>query len=78
MILEAKNLLRFSGYNFADIAAMLSYSSQSHFIQHFRSQTGMTPKAYRDKNYMNNWNVNRGPVPQEAAVTGSERSPSEP
>ena len=55
----AKNLLRFTDYDFADIAAMLSYSSQSHFIQHFRSQTGMTPKAYRDKNYLNNWNVNR-------------------
>ena len=57
----AKNLLRFSGYDFADIAAMLSYSSQSHFIQQFRAQVGMTPKAYRDQNYMNNWNVNRGP-----------------
>lgn len=58
----AKNLLRFSAYDFADIAAMLSYSSQSHFIQHFRSQVGMTPKTYRDQNYMNNWNVNRGPL----------------
>lgn len=55
----AKNLLRFSSYDFADIAAMLSYSSQSHFIQQFRTQVGMTPKAYRDQNYMNNWNVNR-------------------
>ena len=59
----AKNLLRFSTYDFADIAAMLSYSSQSHFIQHFRSQVGMTPKVYRDQNYLNNWNVNRGPFP---------------
>lgn len=55
----AKNLLRFSDYDFAEIAFMLSYSSQSHFIQHFRSQLGMTPKEYRKKNYMNNWNVNR-------------------
>ena len=44
---------------------LLSYSSQSHFIHHFRSQTGMTPKAYRDRNYLNNWNVNRGPFSQE-------------
>ena len=57
----AKNLLRFSDYEMADIANMLSYSSQSHFIQHFRSQTGMTPKAYRDKNYRNNFHVNREP-----------------
>lgn len=55
----AKNLLRFSNYDLAEIAYMLSYSSQSHFIQHFRSQMGLTPKAYRDRNYMNNWNVNR-------------------
>ena len=73
----AKNLLRFSTYDFAGIAAMLSYSSQSHFIQHFRSQVGMTPKAYRDKNYLNNWDVNRGPFPPLAGedVTASERSP---
>ena len=37
----AKNLLRFSGYDYVEIAVMLSYSSQSHFIQHFRSQTGI-------------------------------------
>ena len=68
----AKNLLRFSDYDFADIAAMLSYSSQSHFIQHFRTQMGMTPKAYRDRNYMNNWNVNR------ESVTSSGQFPSAP
>ena len=55
----AKNLLRFSDYDFVEIAVMLSYSSQSHFIQHFRSQVGMTPRAYRKQNYLNNWNVNR-------------------
>ena len=27
---------------------------------------GMTPKAYRDRNYMNNWNVNRDPLPAQA------------
>ena len=58
----AKNLLRFSDYDFVEIAVMLSYSSQSHFIQHFRSQTGMTPKTYRKQNYLNNWNVNREPA----------------
>lgn len=73
----AKNLLRFSSYDFVEIATMLSYSSQSHFIQHFRSQVGMTPKAYRDQNYMNNWNVNRSaPADEEGAVTSSGGSPS--
>jgi AraC-like DNA-binding protein len=55
---------------------MLAYSSQSHFIQHFRSQVGMTPKAYRDTNYMNNWNVNREPFP--AAEQAAEQSPRRP
>ena len=61
----AKNLLRFSDHDLADIANMLSYSSQSHFIQHFHSQVGMTPKTYRDRNYLNNWNVNREAGPAE-------------
>lgn len=55
----AKNLLRFSDMEMAEIANTLSFSSQSHFIQQFRTQTGMTPKAYRSANYMNNWDVNR-------------------
>ena len=59
----AKNLLRFSNRDLVDIANMLSYSSQSHFIQHFHSQVGMTPKTYRDRNYLNNWNVNRDAEP---------------
>lgn len=55
----AKNLLCYSRYELSDIASMLSYSSQSHFIQQFRAAVGMTPKAYRDKNFMNNWDANR-------------------
>lgn len=72
----AKNLLRYSEYDFVDIAAMLSYSSQSHFIQQFHSQVGMTPKAYRKKNYLNNWNVNREPEGEAGEITSSEQSPS--
>jgi YesN/AraC family two-component response regulator len=59
----AKDLLQFSTYSLVDIANFLSYSSQSHFIQKFHAQTGMTPKAFRDKYYMNNWDVNREDVP---------------
>lgn len=61
----AKNLLRFSNLDQVDIANQLAYSSQSHFIQQFRMQTGMTPKTYRAANYMNNWDVNRGSSPSE-------------
>lgn len=53
----AKNLLRFSDYSMIDIANRLSFSSQSHFIQQFREVVGMTPKKYRDQNYMIQWDT---------------------
>ena len=53
----AKNMLRYSDYALSDIANRLSFSSQSHFIQQFREQTGMTPKKYRDTNHMAQWNI---------------------
>ena len=53
----AKNLLRFSDYSMIDIANRLSFSSQSHFIQQFRDVVGMTPKKYRDKYYMVQWDI---------------------
>lgn len=52
----AKKLLKFSEMEMADIAAYLSFSSQSHFIQQFRQQTGLTPKAFRDQNHGVRWN----------------------
>ena len=45
---RAQNLLRYTEHSFAEIANMLSFSSQSHFIQTFKNHTGMTPKKYRD------------------------------
>lgn len=45
----ARNMLRFSEYSCAEIAAILAFSSQSHFIRVFRSQTGYTPKAFRNQ-----------------------------
>ena len=44
----AQNMLKFSDYSYAEIAAMLAFSSQSHFIRVFRSQTGYTPKEFRN------------------------------
>lgn len=43
------NMLRFSDYSYADIAEYFGFSSQSHFIQCFRIETGYTPKEYREK-----------------------------
>lgn len=54
---RAKNLLRHSDFSLIDIANHLSFSSQSHFIQVFKTQTGMTPKAFRDKYYQTHWNI---------------------
>lgn len=53
----AKNLLRYSDYSMIDIANRLSFSSQSHFIQQFHEVVGMTPKKYRDVNYMLQWDI---------------------
>lgn len=46
-IKAAGNMLRFSDYSYADIAEYFGFSSQSHFIQCFRHETGLTPREYR-------------------------------
>lgn len=43
----AENMLKYSDYSYADIAAYLAFSSQSHFIRVFKAKTGYTPKEYR-------------------------------
>lgn len=45
---EAKLLLKTTSLPLDDIADQLHFSSQSHFGQLFKSQTGTTPKKYRD------------------------------
>lgn len=45
----AENMLKFSDYSYAEIGAILAFSSQSHFIRVFKKQTGYTPKKYRNK-----------------------------
>ena len=44
----AENMLRFSELSCLAIADYLCFSSESHFIQVFRKQTGLTPKRYRE------------------------------
>lgn len=51
----AKDLLQFSSQSMIDIANYLSFSSQSHFIQQFKTVVGMTPKKYRDSHYRVEW-----------------------
>ncbi len=46
-VAEAKRLLRFTDQELGDIAALLGFSSQSHFQTVFKQITGETPMAYR-------------------------------
>lgn len=46
-IREAKNMLRFSDKSCAEIANILCFSSQSHFIKVFKEEENITPKKYR-------------------------------
>lgn len=47
VILEAKNLLRFSGKNIQQIAYALNFSNQSSFGKYFKHQTGLSPSQFR-------------------------------
>ncbi len=47
-IREAKNLLRNSERPIIEISEALGFSSQSHFNRVFKSNTGMTPREYRE------------------------------
>lgn len=43
VILEAKNLLKFSGMSIQEIAYHLNFSTQSFFGKYFKHQTGLSP-----------------------------------
>lgn len=47
VILEAKNLLRFSGKNVQQIAYELNFTNQSSFGKYFKHITGMSPTEYQ-------------------------------
>lgn len=47
----AKNMLIYSDYSSTEIGEFLAFSSNSHFIKVFRTQTGLTPKEYKNKNF---------------------------
>lgn len=43
-----QNMLIYSTLTFSEIASTLSFSSQSHLGRHFKQETGMTLRAYRE------------------------------
>ena len=47
VILEAKNLLKYSTMSIQEIAYYLNFPNQSFFGKYFKNHTGMTPTAYR-------------------------------
>lgn len=51
----AQSLLSRTDYTYTQIAASLSFCSQSHFTKMFRMHTGFTPKQYRMKFYDTNF-----------------------
>ena len=48
VILEAKNLLKYSSDNIKQIVFKLNFPNQSVFYKFFKSRTGMTPSEYRN------------------------------
>lgn len=49
VIMEAKNLLKFSGLSIQDIAEQLNFSTQSFFGKYFKQHTGVSPSRYKHK-----------------------------
>ena len=47
VVLEAKNLLKYSTMSIQEISYYLNFPNQSFFGKYFRNHTGMTPSAYR-------------------------------
>ena len=48
VILEIKNMLKYSNMPIKEIASRLNFSNQSVFHKYFRAHTGMTPVQYRN------------------------------
>lgn len=47
VILEAKNMLRFSNKNIQQVAYALNFNTQSSFGKYFKHITGMSPTEYQ-------------------------------
>ena len=48
VILEAKNLLKYSDLAIKEIVYRLNFPNQSVFYKFFKARTGMTPTEYRN------------------------------
>ncbi len=73
----SKNLLRYSEYSLIDIANYLSFSSQSHFIQVFQKEVGMTPKKYRELYFSTFWKSGSDEAESKEEQTAGDSVPSQ-
>lgn len=48
---EAKELLLFTDHSYQEISTLLCFASQSHFTQHFKKATTLTPKQFRMQHF---------------------------
>lgn len=55
----AQNMLKYSDYTCAQIAAFLAFGTQSYFIRLFKRELGVTPKEYRKQNFRISFNQER-------------------
>ncbi len=62
----ACNMLRHLDESSLNISNYLGFSSQSHFIQVFKRETGMTPEEYRKANYHKSWMSKEGKEGKES------------
>lgn len=51
VVLEAKNLLKYSDMSIQEISEYLTFSNQSFFAQFFKRHTGVSPSQYRGRNH---------------------------
>ena len=49
VVLEAKNLLKYSDMSIKEIVSRLNFPNQSVFYKFFKSHTGLTPSQYRNE-----------------------------
>lgn len=52
----AQNMLKYSDFTYAQIAAFLAFSTQSYFIRQFKRELGMTPREYRQRYFRLSFN----------------------
>lgn len=53
-IQAAERLLIYEDFSVAELADIFGFASSSHFIETFKAETGLTPKAYKEKGQFTN------------------------